>query len=88
MKIQELKVARIGNSRGVRIPKPFIEQASLRDEVEVAAEGNSLIIRAAARPRTGWETAFRAMAERGDDRLLDDIGGPTTRWDEDEWEWK
>ncbi len=82
------RVVRIGNSRGVRIPKPLIEQAGLRDEVEIAVEGSSLIIRAAARPRAGWATAFRTMAERGDDRLLNVAGGSTTKWDEDEWEWK
>jgi antitoxin MazE len=64
---------------GVRIPKPLIEQAGLRDEVEIAVEGSSLIIRAAARPRTGWASAFRAMAERGDDRQVEDAGGSTTR---------
>jgi antitoxin MazE len=73
------RVVRIGNSRGVRIPKPLIEQVGLQDEVEIAVEGNSLIIRAAARPRAGWATAFRSMAERGDDRLLDVAGGSTTR---------
>ena len=82
------RVVRIGNSRGVRIPKPLIEQAGLREEVEIAVEGSSLIIRAAARPRTGWATAFRTMAEQGDDRLLDKAEGPMNRWDEDEWEWK
>jgi antitoxin MazE len=79
---------RIGNSRGVRIPKPLIEQVGLQDEVEIAVEGSSLIIRSAARPRAGWATAFRTMAERGDDRLLDVAGGSTTKWDKDEWEWK
>jgi len=73
------RVVRIGNSRGVRIPKPLIEQAGLRDEVEITVEGSSLIIRSAARPRAGWATAFRVMAERGDDRLVDNAGGSTTR---------
>jgi antitoxin MazE len=73
------RVVRIGNSRGVRIPKPLIEQVGLQDEVEIAVEGSSLIIRAAARPRAGWATAFRSMAERGEDRLLDVAGGSTTR---------
>jgi len=38
------------------------------------------------RPRAGWAEQFALMAERGDDRLLDD-GGPATTWDETEWEW-
>jgi antitoxin MazE len=36
-------------------------------------------------PREGWAEAFREMAERGDDRLIDE---PTpTVWDAEEWEW-
>ena len=36
-------------------------------------------------PRAGWAEAFRAMAEAGDDKLLDE---PTpTKFDEEEWEW-
>ena len=38
-----------------------------------------------SKPRQGWAEAFRQMAERGDDRLLDE---PTpTAWDEEEWDW-
>lgn len=60
-------------------PQTPHRQAGLRDEIDIAVEGSSLIIRASARPRTGWATAFQAMAERGDDRLVDDAGGSTTR---------
>jgi pyruvate formate lyase activating enzyme len=36
-------------------------------------------------PRQGWDEEFRAMAERGDDQLLD---SPTsTQWDGEEWRW-
>jgi hypothetical protein len=31
-----------------------------------------------------WESAFRAMTERGDDQLLDK---DLTRWDATEWHW-
>ncbi|HYH79836.1 MAG TPA: hypothetical protein VEX86_08560 [Longimicrobium sp.] len=36
--------------------------------------------------REGWDAAFRTMAERGDDALLDGdaIAGD---WDEEEWDW-
>lgn len=36
--------------------------------------------------RSGWSDAFKAMAEAGDDKLLDP-GTPTT-FDEEEWEWQ
>jgi hypothetical protein len=42
-------------------------------------------IRPAASARAGWTEQFRAMAEHGDDRLLDDT--TLTVWDEIEWQW-
>jgi antitoxin MazE len=80
------RIVRIGNSQGVRIPKPLLEQTGLRDEVEIEVEGNCLVVRAARRPREGWAEAFEAMAAAGDDALLDGET-PSTKWDEDEWQW-
>ncbi|HPD17517.1 MAG TPA: AbrB/MazE/SpoVT family DNA-binding domain-containing protein [Planctomycetota bacterium] len=78
-------IIRIGNSRGIRIPKVCLDQLGLDGEVELAVQPDRLVIRPARRPRKGWEEQFRAMAERGDDKLLD---APTaTKWDETEWEW-
>ncbi len=79
------RVVRIGNSRGIRIPKVLLEQLKLGEEVELEVGRKQLVIRSAQRPRQGWEAAFQAMASRGDDRLLDQ---PTsTRWDQEEWGW-
>ena len=40
-----------------------------------------------AKPRAGWEAAFKEMAERGDDKLLDGDLPSLTSWDEEEWNW-
>ncbi len=37
--------------------------------------------------RQGWADAFQAMAERGDDELLDGDALQLSAWDEEEWEW-
>jgi antitoxin MazE len=79
------KIVKIGNSRGIRIPRTMLEQAGLTDEVEMVVEENKLIIRSSQLPRQGWEAQFTAMAEHGDDRLLDQ--NLPTKWDEDEWTW-
>jgi antitoxin MazE len=79
------QIVRIGNSRGIRIPKPLIDQVGLGTEIEISVHRDRLIIRSASRPRQGWEEQFRAMAEHGDDRLIDEVTG--TRWDESEWKW-
>jgi antitoxin MazE len=79
------KVVKIGNSRGIRIPRVLLEQAGLTDEVEMMVEGNQLIIHSAQRPRQGWDAQFAVMAETGDDHLLDPI--LPTQWEEDDWTW-
>jgi len=78
----------MGNSKGVRIPKPILEQLALGDEVELLVRGDQLVIRPGKRPRSGWEEQFQRMAERGEDRLLDEEAVSSTKWDQDEWEWK
>jgi antitoxin MazE len=77
---------RIGNSQGVRIPKAVIDQCGFGRRVEMRIEGDSLIITPVKAARSGWEEAFRAMAERGDDAALlpEDLAHS---FDENEWEW-
>ena len=81
------RIVKIGNSQGVRIPKLLLERSNLAEEVELEAQDHQIIIRSAKQPRQDWESAFRVMAERGDDQLLDKNLLAHTRWDEDEWQW-
>lgn len=81
------RIVRIGNSHGIRIPKPLLEQVGLAGEVELEVQDNHLVVRAAHRPRQGWADQFQAMAEQDDDHLLDAEAPSLTQWDEDEWEW-
>jgi antitoxin MazE len=79
------RLIRIGNSRGVRLPKPLIEQAGLTDEVELRVQAGAISIRATTGARAGWADAAKLMRERGDGRLIDLPS--STRFDEEEWEW-
>jgi antitoxin MazE len=81
-------IVRIGNSRGVRIPKALLEQSGLSGEVELNAEAGALVIRPARKPREGWAEAFAEMARQGDDALVDDLSSIQSAWDRDEWEWR
>lgn len=76
---------KIGNSRGIRIPKVCLEQVGLTDEAVITVEANQLVIRPAHHPRKGWEDQFKEMAEAGEDKLLDPE--TPTEWDRTEWEW-
>lgn len=79
------RIVRVGNSRGIRLPKPLLDEAGLPDEVEIHAEPGRIIIESATRPRAGWADAARAMAQRGDDVLLDPPA--PTKFDEEDWTW-
>jgi antitoxin MazE len=79
------RIFRIGNSRGIRVPKTLLEEAQLSDEVELHAEPGRPVVQGARRPRMGWAEAARAMSTRGHDHLLDEP--TTTRFDREEWEW-
>ena len=50
------KIIQIGNSQGIRIPKPIIELAKLGDkELEFVVMGSGLLITPQKKVRVGWE---------------------------------
>lgn len=51
------RLIRIGNSRGVRLPKPVIEQAGIGEDVQLEVQGSTLVIRALRSTRAGWAEA-------------------------------
>ena len=80
-------IIRIGNSKGIRLPKAILEQCQLDDVVEIEVEGNTLIIRRLHAPRANWSQAFADMAKNKDDTLLDADAQSATQWDRGEWRW-
>ncbi|MEK7794417.1 MAG: AbrB/MazE/SpoVT family DNA-binding domain-containing protein [Candidatus Hydrogenedentota bacterium] len=79
------KIVPIGNSRGVRIPKIWLDHVQSPETVEMTMRGDEITIRPKRKPRQGWDEQFRMMAKRGDDKLVDPV--PTSEWDHTEWEW-
>jgi antitoxin MazE len=79
------RLVRIGNSRGVRLPKAIITQAGLTDEVELDVRDGAVIIARATSARLRWADAARQMRHRNEDLLLDP--SVPTLFDEKEWEW-
>ena len=81
------RIVKIGNSQGIRIPKPMLEQTGIMEDVELDIDKNQIIIRPVSNPRDGWDDAFKAMADRGDDTIIDDIENISHSWDDNEWQW-
>jgi antitoxin MazE len=88
------KLVKIGNSRGVRLPKTIIEQAGLRENnVELIVRDDEIILRSPQRrkknPRAGWDEAFRqAIAKHGPPEPIDPEWELLPNdFDEKEWTW-
>lgn len=56
------------------------------EEVEIEVEKNQIIIRPAQNVREGWDAAFKAMDEKGDDEPLN-YEGILNVGDEEDWQW-
>jgi antitoxin MazE len=64
-------IRRMGNSQGVLIPKPLLQQIGLEDQAEMLVEGDALVLRRPrTSPRSGWAEASKKLAAAGDDALV------------------
>ena len=82
----EAKLVRVGNSKGVRLPKALIEEAGLEDLVTLRVVEGGLLVEPRSAVRSGWSDAARSGGESGDDT---DAGTwPPTRFDTAEWTWE
>lgn len=80
------KIVPIGNSQGVRIPKPLLEQAGLDGPVRLRVVDSGILIERRPDVREGWGEAARQLSEGEERGLLDE---PTaTEFDETDWAWE
>ena len=77
------RLIRIGNSRGIRIPKALAEAAGLDVSLRLRVVDGGLLLERVEDPRAGWSEAAREMTDRDEGALLDDP--VPTAFDESEW---
>ena len=81
----KVSVVRIGNSRGIRLPKAILDQLQISDQVELEVENRQIILRPIKTiPRSGWEEALQEMNKNQEDTLLIPETGTEEVFD---WEW-
>lgn len=82
------KVIKIGNSKGIRIPRHILEQSGLKNEVEIEVKDKSIILKPTIKDRENWDIKFQEMSKNNDDILLErESLENLTSWDKEEWEW-
>lgn len=69
MKSVELKVARIGNSRGVRIPATTLERYQIGASLVMEERSDGILLRppGPAKPKLSWEETAQEMARAAED---------------------
>lgn len=82
------QLVKIGNSQGIRIPKPLIEQAHLEGkELKLQLVNGGLLITPEKGVREGWrETIEQTLMAQGQEPLDEEWLGLTLESD-DELEW-
>lgn len=79
------QIIKIGNSKGIRIPKPLLEQSNLDGEVELEVTNEGLLIKSSGKPRYNWAKAFKEMSENdGDEMIIEDSAN---KFEKENWRW-
>jgi antitoxin MazE len=79
-----LELTRIGNSRGIRIPKPLIAQCGLGDIVELRVTPEGIVIAPHRAQREGWKQAF-AESDPAEREML--VPDSPNAFDGEDWKW-
>ena len=62
MQTKALKVVRIGNSRGVRLPVPLLARYRIKHTVLVEQRPEGILLKPVKDDRLSWEDTFKVMA--------------------------
>ena len=65
-------VVKIGNSKGIRLPKIILNQCQIENEVDLQLKNNFIIIKPvpSKKIRKNWAEVFKKMHSNNDDKLL------------------
>ena len=81
-------LVKIGNSQGIRIPKPLVEQAQLEGkELKLQLVSNGLLISPEKKARQGWKVEIEeTIAAQGHEMIdIDWLDLPLASDDDLEW---
>jgi len=78
-----LDIVKIGNSKGIRIPKTILEECGISGQVEVEVKNHNIFIKP-LNSRNNWEKEFKKMRSNNDDELIIE---DNLDLEESDWEW-
>jgi antitoxin MazE len=84
----QINVVKIGNSRGIRIPKKVLDQCHVDETLELTIRDDEIILTPVHRkPREGWVEVFEATAAKYGGEPVDQEWLDAELVDDEELEW-
>jgi antitoxin MazE len=62
-----VKLAQIGNSKGIRLSKGLLQRYQIHDSVEIETTPDSIILRPLRNDKLDWASTYKEMAGAGED---------------------
>ena len=81
------RIVKIGNSKGIRIPKALLEECKLSGDVDLEVRSGGLMIKPSKTPRLNWESAFKQMSDNDEDEMIVDNSSAATSFEKEKWRW-
>ncbi len=80
-------LVKIGNSQGIRIPKPLIQQAHLEGkELDIQVVNQGILVTPSKKPRENWKKAIETILANGSE-ATDSEWLDATLTSDDDLEW-
>jgi antitoxin MazE len=67
VRLRDIKLVPIGNSKGIRIPKALLEKYGLTNSLLLEETDNGLLLRKKDDDKLSWEETYKAMANEKED---------------------
>ena len=84
----QVNVVKIGNSRGIRIPKKVLDECHVDDALELTVKNDEIVLTPIHRkPREGWAKAIEASKRAHGPEPLDHVWLDGELTDDSDWEW-
>ncbi len=81
-------LVKIGNSQGIRIPKPLIQQAHLEGkELDIQVVNQGILVTPSKKPREGWKKAIETILVSNGIETTDNEWLDATLTSDDDLEW-
>ena len=67
IRVMDIKLIPIGNSKGIRIPKPLIQKYGFNNSLFLEETERGLLLRKKEDNKLSWEDTYKAMAIENED---------------------